>query len=387
MQSNTPAGGFKEPTRSYGTWWGIDEEMVAVPVSGIRQVVMAGLQKGGASAEDAAYLLEISLNKALQGDHARGLRGTPALVRRALAKELDWHPQISILRERGATALVGAADPKNANNTLVCRFAMDLAIKKARQYGVGWVGARAQAGILRAFVLQAVAQDMIGVCMTQSHPQVAPFGGAKPLFGNGATAIGIPAADHDPVVLDMSLTESSTQGVVLAQLQGKPLREGILLDDGGNPSTNSADYMDPEWLKKGREVSRGSSQPLGGGHKGYALVFVQGLLSYILSDTNPPWECSNALEPSERGLHGSIHVAIDPSAFAPLDQVKRQVSGFIEKARAVPLRPGSTEVLYPGEGSQRLHREGKARDRVTIPSSQYHDLAALAKELGMEGAI
>ena len=64
--------------RTYGQWWGSTEEQVTVALDAVRQVSLAGLQSVGATAEDAAFLLDIALDKALQGDPIRALSPSPA---------------------------------------------------------------------------------------------------------------------------------------------------------------------------------------------------------------------------------------------------------------------------------------------------------------------
>jgi len=57
---------------------------------------------------------------------------------------------------------------------------------------------------------------------------------------------------------------------------------------------------------------KGSLVPLGDSHKGFAMVFLIGLLSSILTDTSPPWELYHHLP--KRGRYGTLCMAIDPFA-------------------------------------------------------------------------
>ena len=132
--------------RTYGQWWDSTEEQVIVTLDAVRQIALAGLQSAGATAEDAAFLLDIALDKAIQGDPVRGMVSVPRWVHAARQGDLDLRPQIQVLRETGATAIVDGG-PK-AEPALVCRYAIDLAIEKARLHGVGWVTARAHGEIL-----------------------------------------------------------------------------------------------------------------------------------------------------------------------------------------------------------------------------------------------
>ena len=373
----------QEKKRTYGQWWDTTEEEVTVSLEAVRRVVAAGLQAGGASPDDAAYLMDIFSNKALQGDHARGLGRLPGLVSAAKRGSLDFKAKIRILRETTSTALV-ASGPKGFS-PLVCRQAMALAIGKAKEHGIGWVSAQTSGLILTPHVRQAVDEGMVGIVLTQSFPTVAPLGGTTPLLGNAPIAFGIPAGDHDPVILDMSVTESSASGVFLSAQQGQQSPEGAVLDERGNPTTDAREFVKLDWMGRGVMVARGSLQPLGRGHKGYAMVFIVGLLTYLLSNTSPPWELAPDLP--QQGQGGTSLVAIDPGAFAPADMIRGRVDQFIDTVKGAPKKEGVTEILYPGERSSKLQREGKESGTLSIPASHYHGLVGLAIELGMEGAL
>ena len=372
--------------RTYGQWWDSTEEQVTVALDAVRRVGIAGLQSVGATAEDAAFLLDIALDKAIQGDPVRGMVRVPRWVHAARQGDLDLRPQIQVLRETGATAIVDGG-PK-AEPALVCRHAIDLAIEKARLHGVGWVSARAHGEILTPFMKRAATQDMVAMVMTQSFPSVAPIGGMGPFLGNAPIGFGIPAGRRDPVILDMSVTQTSATPVANAARQEQEIPPDSILDERGEPTTDSRDFIRPGWTGPASYVPRGSLLPLGGarsGHKGYALVFVVGLLSYLLSDTSPPWDLGRDLE--QPGRYGTLFLVIDPSTALPVEEFKSRVDEFIDRVKASPKKPDVTDILYPGERSQQLQREGKERNRVSIPASHYHALAELAREIGMEDVL
>jgi LDH2 family malate/lactate/ureidoglycolate dehydrogenase len=379
--------------QTYGQWWQSTEEMVEAPVAAVEKLGVAALRRAGASDDDARFLLGI-LDKSIQGDHARGLDRLPAMVRAALRGEIDLHPSIRVLRETPATALVEGG-PKAAR-ALVCRAGMDLAIQKARDLGIGWVSVREPAGILTSHVLQAIDAGFVGIAMTQSYPNVAASGGYQPLFGNAPFAVGIPAGKRDPVILDMSLTQSSAAGVMLAALQGQQLPEGFLLDEHGEPTTDPSGFLDAAAFPVMGEFTQDSQQPrstlvpLGNSHKGYALVFVVGLLTAVLTDTNPPWDASQitgGLPGDGSTRYGSVFMALDPASFLPPDEFRSRVDAFINLVKASPKRSGVDEILYPGEKSQRLKRQRKKVDVFHLPASHYQSLVSLAEELGLDESL
>ncbi len=335
------------------------------------------LQAAGAASSDAQFIADVHLAKALHGDPERGLPLLLAEIDGARAGTIDLAPTIRLLRDHGATALVDCS--ARACGKLVCRDAMTLAITKARAYGVGWVSARARGEILTPFIEQAVGAGMVAMVMAQSIPTVAPHGGSSPMLGNAPLAWGIPAGTNAPVIVDMSLTQSSAKGVVRAAREGEPLPPGLLLDSAGEPSTDAQAFLDPVWLALGKQVARGSLVPIGGSHKSYAQIFVAGLLSSLLADTDFSWSLGNEVPGPRR--FGTLFLALDPEAFGDKGRLLARVDEYIDYLRAAPRKAGVTEILYPGERSQAVKRASEEDDRLTLPAELYQRLVVSSRGL------
>ena len=368
--------------RTYGQWWDSREPRVHVGIVDLERVANAAYESVGASPGDAAFLTLTNLDKAIQGDHARGVGKIPALIAAARAGKLDMAPTVEVVREHGATAIVDGGP--NAFGRLVCKFGIDLAIAKAREYGVGFVGARATAELLTPFIQRAVDQGMVAMAMVQSVPTVAPLGGKVALLGNAPMAWGVPAANRDAVICDMSFTQSSASPILTAAENGEQIAPGLLLDENGNPTIDSTDFPDWDLIRAtgGTGVAvKGSLVPLGDSHKGYAMVFLIGLLSSMLTDTDPPWTLYHHLP--ERGRYGTTLLVIDPRRLDPSGKVYDKVDSFIDMVVGAPRRADVDEILYPGLRSQQLKRERRIVGRIEIPESHFAAMAELASSVGL----
>ena len=374
--------------RTFGQWWFNDEEHVEVSVSAVRAAGEEILRNIGASDDEAEYLFAIYLDKALQGDHARGLLDFPFKVRQVAEQKLPLHPRLKILRESASTALVDCETPPLSiwHNTLFHRQAMDVAIDKARSTGIGCVSLRTSLLVLRAQMFQAIDAGMIGMAMTQTYPLVAPLGGFRPMLGNAPIAFGIPAGRHAPVIVDMSCTQSSSSGVHIAARHGLAVPPGLILDEKGMPTTDASTYAAPGHETHEKQRARGTLAVLGNSHKGYALVFAVGLLTAVLTDTNFPWEAEKISigAPQDGKRFGSILVAIDPAMFGELDIIRSRVDEFIDALKASGTREDAAEILYPGEKSQRLQQQRRQADVFELPKSHYENFCALAAEHGIK---
>ncbi len=364
---------MSQSTRTAGQWWTAKGESTTVSLAKTRDLAIALLQQAGANDEDAAFIADIHLAKALQGDHERGMTMLVDQIRAARSGELRLTATVRVLRDHGATALVAADEGDSPK--LVCRAAMHLAIRKAQEFGVGCVSAQAKAELLTPFIEQAVAAGMVTMILAQGIPLVAPYGGVTPLLGNAPVGWGIPAGRNPAVIADMSLTQTSAKGVVNAARQGEPVPPGFILDPEGHPTTDPSQFVDPQWLQQGKTVARGSLVPIGDSHKSYALVFVAGLLTSMLAGGDFAWQLGN--DAPAPGKFSSVFIVIDPAAFGDRDAMLARVDEYIEHLRGSQRREGVPQILYPGERSQALKRSRAKADALELPVEQYAALVAL----------
>jgi L-2-hydroxycarboxylate dehydrogenase (NAD+) len=368
--------------KTYGQWWDSPGERQRVQIADVYRLGLAGLERSGAGQADARFLVDMFLDKALQGDHTRGIGLLVATVERALAGDLDVCPEVDVRRQRAAAALV-TAGPK-ACGDLVCKRGMDAAIDSARSLGIGIAAVQAQCRLHVPYLRQAVSAGLVGIATAQSFPTVAPLGGYEPLLGNAPVGIGIPTAGRPPFLLDMSLTQSSNKGVVVAAQQGLPVPAGVLLDSRGNPTVDSGAYLDAGLTElTGVATPRGSLVPLGGGHKGFGLILALSVLTSLLADGSPSW----GLRPGrgEPGTPSAVFIAIDAASLRPGESLPgpAMVDEFLEAVTSAPVRNGAGEIIYPGLYSQELQAARREAGWFTAPAQDIKALAGLARRLDL----
>lgn len=113
-----------------------------------------------------------------------------------------------------------------------------------REHGVAVVAARSLAGFGRlAPYVEAVARGgALALCGAASSPAVAPHGGHAPFVGTNPLAVGLPAAEGDPLVLDIASSAATMASVHRARDEGHQLPEGVAVDASGEGT------RDPEAL-------------------------------------------------------------------------------------------------------------------------------------------
>src|SRR5260370_6410854 len=237
----------------------------ALGALGRRALEAAGLRAG-----DAEQVAGLMVEADLRGSDTHGVIRLPLYVRRLKAGGIRKRPNIRLVREKSAAALV---DGDNGMGHLVMRFAAETAIGKAKRSGVAWVGARMSnhAGPAALYAMMPLAHDMIGIYLAVgSNNHLPPWGGLENLLGTNPIAIAIPAGEEPPVVLDMAPTVAAFGQVRLKAQRGEEMPVGSLIGRDGKPLT------DPKRADEGLLV------PIGD-YKGYGLSLIIGLLAGALS--------------------------------------------------------------------------------------------------------
>jgi len=255
---------------------------------------------------------------------------------------------------------------------------------KAGEAGTGWVSVcnTNHYGIAGYYVLQAVARDMIGWSMTNSSKGVAPLWGSERMLGTNPIAIGFPAGEEPPIVLDMATCTVAYGKIEIAMREGKPIPLGWAIDREGHPTT------DPRAMHEG-----GALVPLGsdrehGGHKGYGLALSVDMLCAVLSGANwgpfaPPFALRQPLPEREVGKGiGHFFGAMRIDAFRDVAEFKSQTDEFVRTLRGSRPAPGTSGPLVPGDPERLAERERDAHG-VPVGAAVLEELRDIARLTGI----
>jgi LDH2 family malate/lactate/ureidoglycolate dehydrogenase len=273
--------------------------------------------------------------------------------------------------EQASTAVV---DGDNAMGHLAMRFAARVAIDKAKQTGVGWVGARMSnhAGPAALYVMMPLAHDMIGLYFAVgSNNHLPPTGSAEALLGTNPIAVAIPADQEPPVVMDMAPTVASFGKVRLKAAQGEPMPVGWMVDHAGSALTDA------------KRAGEGFLLPIGD-YKGYALSLIIGLLAGTLNQAAFGRDIVDFIKHPDAATNtGQSILAVSVDAFCPVDAFKRNVDRAVRTIRESQRLPGVDRVWLPGEQShnKRIERLGRG---LPIPPALQKSLDELASELAVD---
>ncbi len=320
--------------------------------------------------DDARALGELIAEADLRGTDTHGVFRMPLYVRRIKAGGIKRRPDIRIIEERPSTALL---DGDNGMGHLVMRRAAKLAIAKAKQNGVGWVGARMSnhAGPAALYAMMPLAHDMIGLYFAVgSNNHLPPTGSAEALLGTNPIAVAIPAGEEPAVVMDMAPTVAAFGKVRLKAALGEPMPVGWMIDHEGKPLTDAS------------RAAEGHLLPIGD-YKGYALSLMIGLLAGSLNGAAFGRGIVDFIKnPATATNTGQSVLALSVEAFAPVAVFKKNVDEAVRAIRESRRLPGVERVWLPGEQSH-SRRLDRLAHGVPVPPTLRKNLDALAAELGI----
>ncbi len=335
----------------------------------------------GCSDEHANIATTALLAADLRGIDSHGVARLSGYVRLWEAKRINPVPQIKVIYETPSTAVV---DGDAGLGLVVAVAAMQLAIKKAKQCGTGWISVQNSNhfGIAGYHAMLALEHDMIGIAMTNASALVAPTFSKERMLGTNPIAVAVPAGNEAPFVADFATTTAANGKLEILQRKNEDAPIGWIQDENGIATT------DVHALKK-----KGALLPLGsdyehGSHKGYALGSIVDIFSAILSGANyGPW--ANPFPayvpmPQNQPGKGLGHFlgAMRIDAFRPAAGFKQDMDRWLQRFRNAKPIHENQKVLVPGD-PERLYEAQRMKNGIPLLQAVVEDLTELGRKFNI----
>ena len=233
--------------------------MPTVPADRLLAISRRIFEAAGTPADLAEIVSDHLINANLAGHDSHGVIRIPSYVQTIKRGQLDPAARPRTVEDRGPTIRV---DGNWAFGQVAARYAIDLAIARAKELGVALVGIVHANHIGRVGEYPTIAAERgVAAFVTVGGPgrSVAPFGGRQGGLGTNPISFGFPAASHPPFLVDFATSAIAGGKVMVARARHEPLPEGILMGPDGLPSTDPNDFF------------RGGVMHAFGAHKGAAL--------------------------------------------------------------------------------------------------------------------
>jgi (2R)-3-sulfolactate dehydrogenase (NADP+) len=315
------------------------------------------LKRAGASKAAAQATAQALVAAEMEGLSGHGLSRVALYATHLRQGRVDGKARPRIVRKKGAACLVDAA---GGLAFPACALAVKEAIKRAKRYGVAFVGVTnshhfGAAGYHLAPIAQA---GLIGLAFTNSPSAINAWGGRKAFFGTNPIAAAFPRRGADPIVVDLSLTEVVRGKIMLHAKEGKPIPLGWAVDKDGNPTTDA------------KAALTGSLSAIGG-VKGTALALMVEVLSVALTGAAFSFENDSYFEPGNKPRIGHAILAVDPDALAGADSYFARLEVLVSRMLA------EEGVRLPGARRQQAAAKARA-EGIEIPDALLGELRTLA---------
>lgn len=317
----------------------------------IGKFMTAAFVKMGVPEDEAAICADILMESDRRGIESHGCnRFKPIYIDRINAGIQKPLTNFEIVKETPTTAVV---DGHDGMGMVVGYKAMNMAIEKAKKYGMGMVAARNSThyGIAGYYATMATQQNMIGITGTNARPSIAPTFGVENMLGTNPLTVGFPTDEDFPFVLDCATSITQRGKIEYFAREGKPTPSGMVIGLDGQPMTDSPQIL------HALENESAALSPLGGigedlaGYKGYGYATVVEILSAALQAGSYLKMLTGVGEEGQKVPYhlGHFFIAIDTEAFVGSDSFKKTTGDILRALRASKLAPGEERIYTAGE--------------------------------------
>ena len=339
----------------------------------------------GIPREDAEICTDILLESDRRGIESHGCnRFKPIYLDRIKAGIQNPITDFEVVKETPCTAVV---DGHDGMGQVIGYKSMQMAIDKAKKYGMGMVAVRNSChyGIAGYYATMATTQGCIGITGTNARPSVAPTFGVDGMFGTNPLTIGIPTDEEFDFVIDCATSITQNGKIEYYERIGEDVHPGTIIGRDGKEISGDAG----EALKKIRSgdaalTTLGGIGEALGGYKGYGYAMVIELLSAALQDGNYGKALNGKDENGKLVPYhlGHFFIAIDTGHFVGEEETRKKAGEIIRSVRNSTKAPGCDRIYTAGEKEYDIWQQRKDSG-VPINESVQKEMNEVRDELGL----
>ncbi len=334
--------------------------MNRIPFEQVQETLAGVLVRLGFSAERAKTCARLFAETTCDGVYTHGVSRFPRFVATIRNGSVD------VGAEPRRMAGFGAAerwDGRKGPGNLNALASMERAMALSRDHGVGWVSLGNTNHWMRGgtYGWQAAEAGLIGICWTNTMPNLPPWGAVEPCIGNNPLVFAVPRASG-PVVLDMALSQFS-----YGALEGYRKRGESLPVDGGFDMEGNL-TRDPAAIEKSQR-----SLPIGY-WKGSGLSIVLDMIAAMTSLGRATHELS--ANPLFEADVSQVFLAIKPDVFGPAEVQSRIADEIVASVDGCKPAKAGSAVRYPGEKTLQTRAENR-RLGLPVDAALWAEIAAI----------
>jgi uncharacterized oxidoreductase len=338
-----------------------------VDASALVDVVASIMQGGGCYSDEARTVARRLVDANLVGHDSHGVLRVGRYLEWVRDGWLKPNTPPTMVFESDTIAIV---DGNLGFGQVIGEYATRLGIRKAAQRGIALVGLRNSGHLGRlgdwAEMAAEAGQVSLHFLNTSGAQRVAPYGGSDRRLSTNPLAIGVPVANNDPVILDITTSTVAEGKLMVALNKGERVPEGWIVDKHGKPTTDPAEFYD------------GGALLTIGAHKGSGLSMVTDLLAGALTT-------GRSSDPDDKVLRNNmLSIFIAPATYDHGHTVLAEAARFVEHVKASPPIAAGQPVQGPGDVERRTRAQRLAHG-IPLDDKTIADLVQAAASVGMNG--
>ena len=391
-------------------------EVLRVDAEKLQAAVAAIMEKEGVAPQDAAIVADSLVSAELTGLRSHGVQRVKFYTDSMEAGGTDPRCRIKTIRDFPGGALL---DAQGALGIVAAYRAMELAIQKAKDVGIGIVNVRNSnhcsctayyirmaakenmlaivssnapksmapwgsrekylgIGIVNVrnsnhcsctayYIRMAAKENMLAIVSSNAPKSMAPWGSREKYLGTNPLAVGAPT-HGDPVMIDMATSVVARGKIILADKKGDSIPEGWAIDVDGHPTTDAAKALE------------GCVLPFGGA-KGSGIAMMIDVFSGVLSGAAYGSHIHNPFAHPEVPMDtGHCMIAIDISRFQDPEEFKTTMDTYRSEVKGLKPAAGVEEIFMPGEIECNNYRKNlEAGPQLSL--AVYRELEGLCEKL------
>lgn len=322
------------------------------------------MQRAGVPTDEAAITVDSLIDADLKGVSSHGLNRLAVYINRIKCNLVKAKAEMVVERDAAAIAVI---DAQHSVAQVISFRAMELAISKARTYGIGAVLVKNSGhfGMAQTYGLQAAREKMIGIVTSNVTPLMPAPGGAAKVIGNNPLAIVAPTRG-DPITPDMAMSTVAWGKLLVAKNAGKKIPLDWALDEFGKETDDPAKGIAGMMLPMAR-------------HKGYALAIGLEILTGIMAGCFA-WNIQGMYDLTQPQSLAHMLIAINIASFVDMNEYYENIESLRSGIKNSNRAEGFDEVFLPGEIEL---RKLKSATSISLPENVLAELNALAQGFGM----
>ncbi len=317
-----------------------------ISVDTLLDAVFTILKRAGAAEDEARLVADSLVTANMRGIHSHGVKYLKMILERINAKMLHVPTKAAIIKQSQAVSLV---DGHNGFGQVAASMAMNLAIGRAKEFGVGvtFVRNTNNIGFLSFYTMMAAAKECVGLCACNAAASISLWGGMEPVLGSNPISIAFPTDGSYPLVMDLSVSNVARGKIREAERLQKEIPATWAFGPNGEPTTDPV------------EALKGCLMPIGG-PKGVALAIAVDILAGVISGSKYSRDVKTFHKlVGETGV-GAFFLAINPAEFIEPAVFKKLMGEYIVNIKNIKKASHVSEVYLPGE----IENQNQADSRI-----------------------